>query len=237
MPVPEPTRHRIAARALPLAILVLALAVLAWSDTAHRIVMRAFAAANGVIVEHEALGMVAFVALAALSAMLAFFSSAVLVPAAVFAWGPVLATALLALGWILGGVTSYSLARWIGRPVLGVLAPGRSFRPYEQRLTSRTTFGLVVLLQLALPSEIPGVVLGLVRYPLGRYVVALALAELPYAIGTVLLGQSFVERRLLALVSLGAVAALAATLSVRALRRRLGTPDASARPQSDGSPG
>jgi hypothetical protein len=45
------------------------------------------------------LGAVVFVLLSAVSAMLAFFSSALLVPAAVFAWGNTLAVGLLWLGY------------------------------------------------------------------------------------------------------------------------------------------
>ena len=51
---------------------------------------------------------------------------------------------------------------------------------------------------------------------------ALATAELPYAIGTTLLGASFVSRRFGVLLSLGALAAIAAIVLGRALRRRLG---------------
>ncbi len=139
-----------------------------------------------IIGAHPLLGPTVFVLLAALSAMLTFFSSAVLVAPAV---------------------------RW--------LAPGHSFAAFEERITRRASFGFVLLLQLALPSEIPGYVLGLVRYPPGRYLAALAIAELPYVVGTMLLGQSFVERRIALFISLGAVAAATGALLVRALRRRM----------------
>jgi uncharacterized membrane protein YdjX (TVP38/TMEM64 family) len=102
-----------------------------------------------------------------------------------------------------------------------VLAPGRSFERYEGWLSAHSSFGVVLLLQLALPSEIPGVVLGLARYSLAKYLVALLLVELPYAFGTVLLGQSFVQRQLTVLVALGTVAALGAALAVRLLHGRL----------------
>jgi uncharacterized membrane protein YdjX (TVP38/TMEM64 family) len=105
--------------------------------------------------------------------------------------------------------------------VLRWVAPGRSFDQYERQFHHRVSFGFVLLFQLALPSEIPGLVLGLARYPLRRYLAALAIAELPYAVGTMLLGASFVSRRIGLLLSLGAAAAIAATALGRALRRRL----------------
>jgi uncharacterized membrane protein YdjX (TVP38/TMEM64 family) len=209
------------ARAILFVALVAALVALASSEPVHAAMLEIFQAAKQAIARHPVAGRAAFVVLAALSAMLAFFSSAVLVPPAVFAWGPMQTALLLWSGWMLGGITSYLLARWLGRPVLRWFSSGQSFTRYEERLRRGTSFPLVLLFQLALPSEIPGYVLGLVRYPVARYMAALAIAELPYALGTMLLGASFLERRIPVLLSLGAAAALAAVLLTRALGRQL----------------
>jgi hypothetical protein len=56
---------------------------------------------------------------------------------------------------------------------------------------------LVMLFQFALPSEVPGYLLGVVRYSFLRYIAVVAVGELPYAVGTVVLGTSFVQRRVL----------------------------------------
>jgi uncharacterized membrane protein YdjX (TVP38/TMEM64 family) len=209
------------ARAIILAALVAGLAILASSDAVHGVLLRVFEMSRDIITRHTVAGPLVFVVLAMLSAMLAFFSSAVLVAPAVFAWGPVNTALLLLVGWMLGGILSYALARHVGRPALRWLARGRSKHREEARLTPETPLGLVILFQLALPSEIPGFVLGLVRYPFARYVVALAIGELPYAVGTVLLGVTFVERRVGAFIALGAVAVLAILFLAPALRHRL----------------
>ena len=171
-------------RALALVVLVVALIALAWSDAMHGAALRLLEASKAIIAGHAIAGPLVFIAIAAVSAMLAFFSSAILVPAAVVAWGPVPSALLLWAGWMLGGLASYGVARRLGRPVLHRLAPWRSLAPYEQRIARDTPFGVVLLFQLALPSEIPGYVLGLMQYPLRRYLLALAIAELPYAVGT-----------------------------------------------------
>ena len=215
-----PQTHRI--RAILLVAMVGALLVLAWSPPVHRAVLQVFEASKDLISEHPLLGAVLFVVLSALAAMLAFFSSAVLVPPAVYAWGPVVCAALLWTGWMLGGLVSYSLAYRYGESVLRWLAPGKSIAQYQQRIRDRASFGFILLFQLALPSESPGLVLGLARFPLRRYLLALAIAELPYAIGTTLLGASFVSRRFGLLVSLGAIAAITGIVLGRALKRRLG---------------
>jgi len=213
------TLHRM--RAILLVMLGAALIALAWSDMVHQAVLQVFEAAKVVMAEHPVIGPPLFVLLSALAAMLAFFSSAVLVPAAVYAWGPWVCTALLWLGWLIGGVASYGLAHRFGRPVLRWLAPGRSITYYQRRLRKEASFGFILLFQLAMPSEIPGLVLGLAHFPMEKYVLALAIAELPYALGTTLLGASFVSRQFGLLLSLGAVAALAAVVLGRAFRARL----------------
>ena len=93
---------------------------------------------------------------------------------------------------------------------------------YEARISRGSSFGLVLLFQLAVPSEIPGYVLGLARYGLRRYLLVLALAELPYAVGTVYLGSSLLARRSSMLLLLGALGILFSAWALRTLRRRLG---------------
>lgn len=220
MTAENPPTHRI--RAILLVVMVAGFLILAWSAPVHDAVLQVFEAAKAIITSHPLLGAVLFVALSALSAMLAFFSSAVLVPPAVYAWGPVACTALLWTGWMLGGLASYGPAYRFGRRVLRWLAPGKSIASYQRRIRQHATFGFILLFQLALPSEVPGLVLGLAHYPLRWYLAALAIAELPYAIGTTLLGASFVSRRFGLLFSLGALAALTAVVLGRAFRRRLG---------------
>jgi uncharacterized membrane protein YdjX (TVP38/TMEM64 family) len=208
-------------RALVLLVLVAGLLVLAWSDPVHSAVLQVFEEAKQIIEEHPLVGALVFTVLSALAAMLAFFSSAVLVPAAVYAWGPVVCAALLWTGWMLGGVLSYGLAYHFGEPVMRWLAPGKSIEKYLVKIRDHVTFGFILLFQLALPSEIPGLVLGLARFPIRRYLMALAVAELPYAVGTTLLGASFVSRQFGLLLALGVLAVLSATLLGRALRKRL----------------
>ena len=208
-------------RAIVLVVMVAALITLALSDPVHRAVLQVFEAAKGIIEQHPLAGAALFVVLSSLAAMLAFFSSAVLVPPAVYAWGPVVCAALLWLGWMIGGLVSYGLAYRFGAPVMRWLAPGKSIEKYQAKIRQQASFGFILLFQLALPSEVPGLVLGLAHFPLEKYLLALAIAELPYAVGTTMLGASFVSRDFRLLIALGAVATLAAVLLGRELRRRM----------------
>ncbi len=190
-------------RMLVLLLLCGAAAVILLTDAIHAPLLRLLSVTERMIAAQPGLGAALFVMFAALSGMLAFFSSAVIAPVAVNAWGPVLTAALLWLGWVLGGALTYVIGRAVGRPVAGLMTPAKLAR-YEHKITRDTPFGLVVLFQMATPSEVPGYLLGIVRYSFLRYIAVVAIGELPYAIGTVLLGESFIEQRVLPFILLGA---------------------------------
>jgi uncharacterized membrane protein YdjX (TVP38/TMEM64 family) len=210
-------------RALGLALFFLALALVASVDTVHAAVSGLFAAAANAIQAHPVLGTTLFVVFAGISAMLAFVSSAVLVPVAVYTWGEPLSMLLLWIGWMAGGTCAYGVGRFLGRPVVASLASEAVLGRYERKVSAHAPFGLVLLFQLALPSELPGYLLGLVRYDFLKYLMALAIAEMPYAAATVYLGSSFLERRPVTLISVGAGLAVFSAWAFLTLRKRLST--------------
>jgi uncharacterized membrane protein YdjX (TVP38/TMEM64 family) len=203
------------------AVILLAIVAVAALPQMHAAVLRAVAAGEATIRSHTGWGAVAFVVLSALSAMLAFVSSTVFVPVAIRAWGAVPTMALLWFGWLLGGAAAYGVGRFLGRRVvMTLIKPGR-IRYYERRLAARVRFPLVLLFQAALPSEIPGYVLGILRYSPRHYLLALAIAELPYAVASGLLGSQFLERQYLAMAGLGLAGLVALAWAAVQLHRRL----------------
>lgn len=207
----------IARRVIVLAAIVGVAALVATSDFAHVIVLRVLEAARGVILEHPLAGKALFVVLSILSAMLAFFSTAIVVPLAVYAWGDMTTFFLLWISWLIGGALSYSIGRTIGRGVARWLVDAKRFDYYASRISHDAKFPTVLLFQLALPSEVPGYVLGAVRYRFWKYLVVLALAELPFALGAVYLGDSFVHRNYLLFIAIGLAGVLATAIAFRRL--------------------
>jgi uncharacterized membrane protein YdjX (TVP38/TMEM64 family) len=202
-------------------LLAAALALVTSFARLHDWLIGMLPAMETLIRQRAALGVLTFVVFAALSAMLAFVSSAVIVPIGVFVWGKAVSMLMLWLGWILGGVTAYTLSRYFGRAVALALLPRGVIERYENLIPRRAPLGFILLLQLALPSEVPGYLLGLMRYHFGRYIVALALAELPYAVATVYLGAGFIEGRTYMLIGVGVAVAAFAGLALHALHRQL----------------
>ena len=213
-----PTTKR---RVMVVILLALALALVTSIAGLHARLVSLLPAAEAIIREQAVLGVVVFIVFAALSAMLAFVSSAVIVPVGVYVWGKAASLLLLWVGWILGGVTAYTLSRYFGRAVVQVLLPRPLIERYENLIPRRASFGFVLLLQLALPSEVPGYLLGLMRYHFWRYIAALALAELPYAVATIYLGAGFIERRTYMLMGVGIAVAVLGGVALHALHRQI----------------
>ena len=218
---PHPDHHHPVARTLVLVLLVGTLIVLGLSSTVHGALISVLEASRGIIAAHPVAGPLIFVVLAAVSAFMSFVSSAVLIPAAVFAWGPLTTALLLWIGWTLGGAVAHSLAFYFGRPLLRWLAPPESIERYERLLRRHTGFTEILLFQMALPSELVGYGLGLARCPLSRYLAALAVAQLPYAAGTVLISVGFVERDFRTMIAVTAVGLIAMLVLARVVQQRI----------------
>jgi uncharacterized membrane protein YdjX (TVP38/TMEM64 family) len=208
-------------RALALGAAIALLAIVASSGPLHGWLVSVLPAAESVIRERPVFGVTVFVLFAALSAMLAFVSSALIVPVGVYVWGEGISFLLLLVGWVLGGIFTYGVGRYLGRPVVRALTSVPLLERYEARLARHAPFGLVLLFQAALPSEVPGYVLGLLRYTFWKYLTVLTLTELPYSAATIYLGSSFVQRRIAVLVVIGAAMAVFSVWALHALHRRI----------------
>jgi uncharacterized membrane protein YdjX (TVP38/TMEM64 family) len=214
-----------------MAMVLLAAIVIAASSRLHGTAETAVELVGAIIRQYPGWGVVAFVVLAALSAMLAFFSMVVVVPVAAHHWGQVPTVALLWGGWLAGGAMAYTIGRFLGSRVARLLvSPGR-LEYYADRLTARAPFWMILLFQLAVPSEIPGYLLGSLRYRFPAYLLALAIAELPFAIGAVVLSSEFLSRQYWMMVLVGAVGIGFLTWAVKRLHHELEEGPGAPRPE------
>jgi uncharacterized membrane protein YdjX (TVP38/TMEM64 family) len=216
-----PPAHRLQQRLIVLAVLVGVAVLAVTSDQLYELMVGLVQDLEPLAHEYPVASRVVFAGLAAVSALLTFFSSTVLVPLAVQAWGRQETLALLWFGWVIGGAGAYAVGHWLGRPLARRLAGAERLEFYSARLGSKAPFGVVLLFHLALQSEIPGLVLGTLGYRFPLFLLALGLAEVPYAVGTVYLGSFVLERRTGLLLLGGALAAGAAVWAIRAMGRAL----------------
>ena len=201
-------------------VALLVAAALALSSDVHQGIVGLIALAGPLIARSPLVGALVFVLLSALSAMVVFFSGLLLVPVGVQVWGPVVCFLLLWCGWFLGGLATYLVGRFLGRPAVQRLLTKDRVTYYEAHLPHIHTLGGSLLAQLAFPSDVTGYFFGLLKVPAPLYLGGLLLAELPYALGTVYAGAAFVERQYLVLLWLGGFGLAAMTLAILYRRRR-----------------
>lgn len=194
-PVPESGlvtgRHAIPRRVGLLVVAVLLAGLVVASDRLHGELAGVVGWSERLIAQAPVAGLVMFVLLTMLSAMLAFFSTGLLAPVAIAAWGTWGTLALLWVGWLLGGAVTYAVGRHLGRSVATYFVRRETLDHWEALVRDRSHVTHLLLFQIAMPSEVLGYVLGLLRYRFWTYLGVLSITEIPYALAVVYLGESF----------------------------------------------
>lgn len=215
--IQDPVRRHV----LLAATLVAAVAVLWLSAALQAAFFDALQFSKDHIARHPVASRTAFVALAAFSAMLVLFSSVALVPIAVYAWGQVETLFLLTAGWFVGGNLAYFVGRRFGRRAAEYFVAAPTLDRYGQLLSAQMSVLEVTLIKLALPSEVPSLALGIIRYPVRKLVPVLLASEVPFALWAVYLSAALIEdRRLVFLGVLLAGIAAAGVVARRLLLRQ-----------------
>ncbi len=199
--------RRLPARRLMMMIGALAVvAAISASAPLHTFVTGLLAYIQPAIDAHPVWGAVVFTGLAAISSMLMFVSSVALVPLGVGAWGAPLTVLLLWAGWFVGGIVTFAVGRHLGQPIVRRLLSAEHLERYGHIAAPNAPFATVLLIQLAVPSDVAGYFFGIAGIRRRVYLSALAVAELPYAVGSVDLGTACLERNTAALLGVGALA-------------------------------
>ncbi|MBU4455480.1 VTT domain-containing protein, partial [Patescibacteria group bacterium] len=154
------------------------------------------------IEQNRILGILIFMGLAAVSALFSPFSSVPLIPAGIMIWGGNIVFFLLTSGWLLGDLIAYSIGRFARRAVISRFVPQEKLDYYKEIISKKARFWFVLLFRFALPSEITGYALGIMRYHFGKYLLVTVLVEIPFAFLTVYSGEAFVKGNLLLFTSL-----------------------------------
>ncbi|MFY9462099.1 MAG: VTT domain-containing protein [Candidatus Sungiibacteriota bacterium] len=167
--------------------------------------------------------MVIFVALAVLSVMLVSFSSIWLVPIASALWGNQMTLAMLLGGWLLGSIFSYLIGKYAGYPIVRKIISEEKINNYSSIFSrARGSFSLIMLSRFVLPSEIPGYLLGMARYPFFKYLLATTISEIPYAFAVVYFIDAVLRKNAIVLLVWGVIWVSFAFLTVRMYKKITG---------------
>lgn len=202
-------------------LILLAIAVFAASFQVQEFVEQSFLTVKNLIETNEITGLLVFIALGALSSMLSPFSVVPFIPIAVLAWGDMPTIFIVLFGWVLGGVISFSLTRFLGRPFVRKFISFEHIDHYLKQLPEKLEFELLLVFRLALPSEIPGYVVGLTSFPFRRYLLATILSEIPFAVISVYASEAFLKKQYIPLIMWIIVATLIIGIMFNVLRKLL----------------
>lgn len=137
---------------LALGAATLLLASLFYSATFRNFVDQATGWAKDIMNAHPVMGVTVFFLFSAISAMLAFTSSAVLVPPANLVWGKPVTFLLLWGGWIAGALLAYGIGK-LARPLLIYVGYKENLEEYQQFVSKRMKFWAVLLFCLSVPRR------------------------------------------------------------------------------------
>ncbi len=162
-----------------------------------------------------------FLVFTILSVMFFFFSSFLVVPVAVSVWGSFTTTMLLLLGWFIGAIFSYAIGRYAGYPILQYFISEAKLNYYDRLFSENYSLLSIFLLRFTFPSEIPGYMLGVLRFHFYKYLWITILAEVPYAFVTVYAFNAILKKDPLVLGSIIGVWLLAVAILVKLIYRKI----------------
>ena len=159
------------------------------------------------------IGALVFVFFSAVSVLLSLFSSAPMVPLANISFGNLSTIVLLLTGWILGDAAAYFIGSSAGYPILSRFMSSQKLEQYKNRIPENVQFWFVLVFRLAIPAEITGYTLGVIRYPFAKYILASFISEIPFALLLVYSSQALIDKKLISFISLVSLAILLLSLT------------------------
>lgn len=123
-----------------------------------------------------------FVLLMFLGTVLAPLTTIPAVPAATAILNPLLVAVLSIIGWTLGAIVAFMIARRFGKPLLGKFVNLKEIERYENRIPKSTEFLTLILMRMVIPVDVLSYAVGLVsNMRLRTYTIASAIGITPFA--------------------------------------------------------
>ncbi|RMD45584.1 hypothetical protein D6829_01940 [Candidatus Pacearchaeota archaeon] len=129
------------------------------------------------------LGPLIYFILVVAAIVLAPFSAFPLIPVASKLWGPLKSSVLNILGWTIGAIIAFIIAKKFGKPIVKKLIPIKSVERIEKRIPKKRIFLSIVFLRMSVPVDVLSYALGLfsnVSFP--TYLTATLIGIIPFGI-------------------------------------------------------
>lgn len=149
---------------------------------------------------------VLFVFIMFLATVVAPLTTLPLVPLIAPVLGPFTTGLLSIIGWTLGAVVAFLIARHAGRPLLGKLISLEAIAQYETYIPQHARFWVIVMLRMMIPVDILSYALGLLStVPLLEYTVATVIGISWFAFAFAYLGDAAIEQNYVLFAAIGAL--------------------------------
>lgn len=137
----------------------------------------------GLVDEGTAPAMLLFLLIEILGVIVAPFNTVIFVPFGVAVWGPLMTAFLSLVGWTIGSLIAYQLARRYGRPLVRRFVSLRQVEDAARLLPQSNLFLSIIALRIVVPADLVSYALGLFTpMPWWSYAVATFLGYIPSAI-------------------------------------------------------
>lgn len=114
------------------------------------------------IESHRGVGVLLFTGLMFLSTVIAPLMTLPLVPLVAPILGPTVTALASIIGWTLGAIVAFLIARYGGRPLLSKYIALETLERYESTLPKQTHFFLIVMMRMMIPVDVLSYALGFI---------------------------------------------------------------------------
>lgn len=156
--------------------------------------------------ENMATGIAIYIAITALSTIVAPLSSIPLIAVASILWGVVVAATASIIGWMLGALGAFYISRRYGRPLIERIISKEKLEGIEAKIETKNFFWSIVLLRMVVPVDVLSYVLGVFRALSWKtYTTATFIGIVPFAFIFAYFGTLSIVHQLLGLLGVGIV--------------------------------
>ena len=142
------------------------------------------------LLENNLAGMLTYIFILVLATVIAPVSALPLLPLASNIWGWILAALLSIIGWTLGAVIAFTIARKYGVPLVKRFISLEKIAKFESKIPKENVFWSIVFLRMAVPVDILSYILGLFSHIRFRtYLLATLIGVSPFAFVFAFLGS------------------------------------------------
>ncbi len=149
-------------------------------------------------------GIILYIFIAGFATVFAPLSALPLLPVAVQIYGWELAALYSLIGWIIGAVIAFYIARHLGVKVLEKFVSLDKIHEYEKLIPKKDVFLSIVFLRIILPADIVSYAIGLLsKVKFKTYFFATVIGMIPFAIILSYIGSKTVIIQILSLIAIG----------------------------------